>query len=167
MLSREFIEFCIDEGVCCLCGKSIRWGHDAVYTINGAHYECQFPDGRPASPIGNLSPLIFGKQGIGSSGFGDSPHPVLARANGGHVLHWVVPQTGVALCGHKPKNNNWKMKARGRWFLVPASADLTKRRLCHSCDGKHDKAFPKSQNAGSGCTDTQLLPAQKEQMVAG
>ena len=46
MLSRDHIEFCIDEGVCCHCGKTIRWGQDAVYTINGAHYECQFPEGR-------------------------------------------------------------------------------------------------------------------------
>lgn len=150
MLSREQIDFCIDEGVCCHCGKSIRWGHDAVYTINGAHYDCQFLGGRPRTPFDSASKVAFDEDVNRSlsPSFGESAEPALARANGGHVLHWVVPKTGVAMCGHMPKNNSWKMKARGKWLLVPAGADLTKRRVCPACDAKHDKAFPKSQDAG-------------------
>ena len=48
MMSREHIELCQDEGLCCHCGKAIRWGEDAVYSITGAHYDCQFPNGREA-----------------------------------------------------------------------------------------------------------------------
>jgi len=155
MLNREQIEFCMDEGVCCHCGKAIRWGHDPVYSINGSHYDCQFPNGRPASPFESVGKLLFGEETKrnSTSSFGEGVQPALARANGGHVLHWVVPNTGVAMCGHKPKNTSWKMKARGKWLRVPAGADVTGRRVCPTCASKHVKAFPELQVRALVITD--------------
>jgi hypothetical protein len=130
MMSREHIELCQDEGLCCHCGKAIRWGEDAVYSITGAHYDCQFPNGREA--VLGMPTLLRP-----SVGFGTSTIPALARANGGHMLHWVTPSTGKGLCGHQPKDNAWRMKSRAKWFLVPDGADVTGRKVCGKCAERH------------------------------
>lgn len=148
MLSREHIDLCVDHGLCCHCGKAIQWGVDAVYSINGAHYDCQFPNGNPASqfePLRSralLEPALARKPDIG---FGVATQPALARANGGHVLHWVVPVTGAAMCGHQPKNNSSRMRNRGKWLPLPDGADVTRRAICGSCAAKHAHQYPDLQ----------------------
>lgn len=138
MLNREQIEFCIDEGVCCHCGKTIRWGHDAVYTINGAHYECQFPEGRSTIPGTGIRALLGPSLKPGEhAAFGSTSDPVRARANGGHVLHWVVPNTGVALCGRYPANNAKRMRKRGMWLALRESAQTDWLRPCDTCASRH------------------------------
>ena len=151
MLSRDQIEFCIDEGLCCHCGKTIRWGQDAVYTINGAHYECQFPEGRskaldvrPSDLLGR--PMKPGEHAI----FGASSEPVKARANGGHMLHWVVPNTGVALCGRYPGNSAKRMRKRGMWLPLPSDANNQWLKPCKSCASANALRAPaQSANVGS------------------
>lgn len=153
MLNREQIEFCIDEGVCCLCGKSIRWGHDAVYTINGAHYECQFPEGRPKMLDVRLSTIIGQPLKAGEhAAFGTTSDPVRARANGGHVLHWVVPSTGVALCGRYPANNARRMRKRGMWLPVGDNAKTGWLRNCEKCAASQEKTslIISAPNTGTG-----------------
>ncbi|HDS1721727.1 hypothetical protein NPS53_09455 [Pseudomonas putida] len=134
MLSRAQIEFCIDEEVCCHCGKSIRWGQEAVYTINGAHYQCQFPEGRSKALDTRLSDILGKPLKPGEhAAFGTSSVPVKARANGGHVLHWVVPNTGVALCGRYPAHNAKRMRKRGMWLPLPADTKSQRLKACESC----------------------------------
>nr|WP_192963406.1 hypothetical protein [Pseudomonas fluorescens] len=133
MLNRDQIEYCIDEGVCCLCGKSIVWGQDAVYTINGAHYECQFPDGRSRILDTGLSTLLGSAKPGDHAIFGLASEPARARANGGHVLHWVVPNTGVALCGKYPANSAKRMRKRGMWLPLKADANTQWLRPCETC----------------------------------
>lgn len=147
MLNREHIDFCIDQGVCCLCGKTLKWGQDAVYTINGAHYECQFPEGRPKTLDTRLSELVGRPLKPGEHAvFGTNTQAVPARANGGHVLHWVVPSKGVALCGRYPANSAKRMRKRGMWLPFGTAAAPTWLKSCEKCGTKQERLAPQSQN---------------------
>ena len=55
------------------------------------------------------------------------------RANGGHLVHEVDPDTRTALCGHKPKNNNNLMKARGKWLYADSQESPI---TCKKCNDK-------------------------------
>lgn len=126
-MNREQKELCQDEGVCYVCGRTIKWGVDAVYSIWGSHYDCEYPQGRPL--WAHLDQQVKKAQALVE----DSGPPRLAVANGGSLLHWVNPFTGRALCGHKPADNAWRMKKRGKWLYFKDGADVSERRWCEGC----------------------------------
>lgn len=142
-LPKEWIEHCQDEGVCHICGRTVEYGpnSEGIYSITGAHYNCEFPNGR--SPIESLHDLVKSIDAkIENLGFRHSSEvPALARANGGHFFHWVIPKTGRALCGHKPAQKAWRMRQRGKWLYLPDGADVTGFRFCQGCQSKHEQQY--------------------------
>jgi len=82
--------------------------------------------------------------------FGASSEPVKARANGGHMLHWVVPNIGVALCGRYPGNSAKRMRKRGMWLPLPSDANNQWLKPCKSCASANALRAPaQSANVGS------------------
>jgi hypothetical protein len=142
-LAEHWIDLCYEEGVCHVCGKTVLYGHDqpGVYTITGAHYDCEFPNGRNAD-LESLTSLAK-KLGLAENKYAHLPStPQLAWANGGSLLHWVIPNKNRALCGHQPKDNAWRMKQRGKWLFLKDGADVTDRKFCQKCLEKHAELYP-------------------------
>lgn len=132
---------CQEDGLCHVCGKAIVWGTDAVYSIRGSHYDCEFPNGRnePSVTMAELMKDL----GIGPTKYDHlTATPALARANGGHLHHWVVPNQNRSLCGHKPVDKAKHMRQRGMWLFIKDGADVTGFKFCQKCLDKHAELYP-------------------------
>lgn len=116
--------------VCQHCDKPIEDGQP-WHTLAEMHYDCyesKFGKVVPRDPLPalDLAPKTPVFEGV-----------KLARANGGHLVHVVVGDTGRALCGHSPANTSHIMRMRGKWnFLPDGWTPSGGVRLCAKCDIK-------------------------------
>lgn len=112
---RAAIDENIANGICHLCKQPVVDG-DPVYTVQMTHWDC------------------YEKLKIDVDKFlGGETQPFIGIPNGGWITHLVIGDK--ALCGHQPKNTARQMKARGRWYHVDNTRELT----CTGCVKKHGK----------------------------
>lgn len=141
-LSKQWIEHCYDADVCHVCGKTVLYGPESegIYTITGAHYSCEFPNGRTQSQTLRELASEFDQLTTRSDNMPTAKEPALARANGGFLLHWVVPHTGRSLCGHQPARNASRMRQRGRWLYLKETFNSEGSRFCKRCESERSVA---------------------------
>jgi hypothetical protein len=118
--------------ICKHCTKPIEAGQ-AWHTLAEMHYDCyeqKFGAFVVREPMPKLAPAYQPPRFVGLK---------RARANGGHLVHLVSGDTGVALCGHFPKNDHGhNMRARGKWNFIRADYVSPSSRYdgCRKCDAK-------------------------------
>jgi hypothetical protein len=131
----EKIDKCIDAGTCYICDQPVTDGA-ALHGPTGAHWECHRP---PYEDVGTLAGAIKEMDrliGLLNPASTDT-HPRMALANGGQLVHFVIPATGTALCGHKPRDTAYHMRRRGRWRYWKLDADVPGHmRQCAKCKAK-------------------------------
>lgn len=131
---RPRIEAHIDASTCYICEQPVANGA-AIHGPTGAHWECHSGPIEPcSSPVREPHPAqapILDK------------HPRMARANGGSLVHFVIPATGTSLCGHKPKDNAYHMKRRGKWLVWKDDATVPKHmKQCPKCLAAAERLYP-------------------------
>jgi hypothetical protein len=90
------------------------------------------------------SPLEQVSQQIQEVNFVDptDTHPRMARVTGSQLVHLVIPVTGTALCGYKPRNAR-HMRRRGKWLYWRLDAAVTDHMsLCAKCTGQARADYP-------------------------
>lgn len=137
----ERIDQCIEAGLCYICDKPVADGA-ALHGPTGAHWECHRPPfeevGSLTSTIKELDRLI---EALNPRSTDTQPRMVLA--NGGHLVHFVIPSTGTSLCGHKPRDNARHMRRRGKWLYWKLDAVVPDHlKLCGKCKDKALTDYP-------------------------
>ena len=135
---RERIAAHIETNTCHICEQPVADGA-AIHGLTGAHWECHNgPIERCPSPIHQPGQTQAPKLDI---------HPRMARANGGSLVHFVIPATGTSLCGHKPKDTAHHMKRRGKWLVWKDDATVPAHmKQCPKCLAKAQVLYPAVEN---------------------
>lgn len=122
---RERIAAHIEASTCHICKLPVVNGA-AIHGPTGAHWECHSdPVVPPTKPVHEPRPIKALKADM---------HPRMARANGGSLVHFVIPATGTSLCGHKPKDTAHHMKRRGKWLVWKDDATVPAHmKQCSKC----------------------------------
>lgn len=129
-------------GTCHICELVVEPG-SAVYGLTGAHWDCHRPSVPEAPHLEPVKPEERSEP--------KDIRPRLARANGGHLVHIVIPFTGTSLCGHKPKDTAHHMTRRGKWLYWKLDATIpTHLRLCAKCESKALIRFPPADESTEG-----------------
>lgn len=135
------IDKCIEAGLCYICDQAVADGA-ALHGPTGAHWECHRA---PFEGVDNLSTAIKEIDrllGVLKPVSTDT-HPRLALANGGQLVHFVIPATGTSLCGHKPRDTATHMRSRGRWRYWKLNADVPGHmKQCPKCKAKAMVSYP-------------------------
>lgn len=129
------IEAHIEASTCYLCEQPVADGA-ALHGPTGAHWECHSGPIEPPSKSEHVPrPTKVPKADL---------HPRMARANGGSLVHFVIPPTGMSLCGHKPKNTAHHMKQRGKWLVWKDDATVpVHMKKCSKCLAAAEHLYPK------------------------
>lgn len=138
---RQKIDKCIEAGLCYICDNPVADGA-ALHGPTGAHWECHrapFDEvGTVVSAIQEMDRLIGLLNPVSTD-----THPRMALANGGHLVHIVIPATGISLCGHKPRDTAHHMRRRGRWRFWKVDADVPGHMTqCATCKAKAMVNYP-------------------------
>lgn len=132
---RERVEAHLDAGTCHICEQLVADGA-AIHGPTGAHWEChrgtvEISAPTPVPEIPSQAPHKL------------DVHPRMGRANGGSLVHFVIPATGTSLCGHKPKHTAHHMKQRGKWFIWKDDATVPAHmQQCQKCMTKARALYP-------------------------
>jgi hypothetical protein len=128
-----WIDQCFEAGVCHICEKPVADG-EPIHGPTGAHWECH------GGPIEVLDRQIRELKQVAVS---TDMHPRMARANGGQLVHLVIPATGTALCGHKPRDTAHHMRQRGKWLYWKLDAVVPGHmRQCGKCKARALVKYP-------------------------
>lgn len=126
------IDQCIGAGLCYICDQKVD-PNDGVHGPTGAHWDCQCPPSAE-KPITVVPPA---PATAAPSSISMETQPRLAHANGGHLVHIVIPATNTSLCGHKPRNTAHVMRQRGKWMLWKLDAVVpATMKMCEKCEKK-------------------------------
>lgn len=142
------IDKCIEAGLCYLCDQPVADGA-ALHGPTGAHWECHRAAlgevGTLSSAIKEMDRLIGLLNPVSTD-----THPRMALANGGQLVHFVIPATGTSLCGHKPRDTATHMRSRGRWRYWKLDADVPGHmRQCEKCKAKAMVNYPPLEDESS------------------
>ncbi|TCV62726.1 hypothetical protein [Pseudomonas fluorescens] len=131
---RAKIEAHIEASTCHICEQPVADGA-AIHGPTGAHWECHSgPIELCSRPVPEQRPIQPPKVDM---------HPRMAHANGGSLVHFVIPATGTSLCGHKPKNTAHHMKQRGKWLVWKEDATVPSfMKQCPKCLAKAQALYP-------------------------
>lgn len=135
---REMIAAHIEASTCHICERPVANGA-AIHGPTGAHWECHSgPIEQCSKPVHEQQPMQTQKVDL---------HPRMARANGGSLVHFVIPANGTALCGHKPKNTAHHMQRRGKWLIWKDHATVPAHmKQCPKCLAKARELYPVIDN---------------------
>jgi hypothetical protein len=137
---RERIESHLDAGTCHICERPVANG-SAIHGPTGAHWECHRGPVETSAPVREIRPQAPAKPDM---------HPRMARANGGSLVHFVIPATETSLCGHKAKHTAHRMKRRGKWLIWKADATVPAHmKQCMKCVAKARALFGADSALGS------------------
>jgi hypothetical protein len=128
-----WIDQCIKAGLCHMCEKPVADG-EPRHGPTGAHWAChRAPLEELDRLIGELNPVEVNTD----------THPRMARANGGQLVHFVIPATGTALCGHKPRDTAHHMRQRGKWHYWKLDAVVPGHmKQCEKCKSRALVKYP-------------------------
>lgn len=131
---RNRVDAHFNAGTCYICEQPVLDGV-ALHGPTGAHWECH------QGPI-EQQPVSVPKRALEQFAPKPDTVPRLARANGGSLVHFVIPATGVSLCGHKPKHTAHHMKRRGKWLGWKDDAVPGHLKQCTKCLANASKLYP-------------------------
>jgi hypothetical protein len=134
---QALIDRCIDEGKCYVCGKPVVPNVDAMYSITGAHYDCEKGTERSyreavaklEAPRGTVTRKRRAREGQGPAARAAIAKAVAAiEAQTGAILSDVIfwNQKGAYRGPH------WDLARWGLGFTLTFSADFVVRGSCHS-----------------------------------
>lgn len=134
----ELIRRHVTAGTCYLCGLPVET-FAPKHGPSGAHWECHR---EPYEALEKFQAEYFPKPAASTD-----PHPRMAFANGGHLVHFVIPATGTALCGHKPADKARHMKTRGKWLYLKDQRNVPDGyRQCGKCLTQAAARYPLPPN---------------------
>ena len=131
---REKIATHIEANTCHICEQHVEDG-SPIHGPTGAHWEChQGPVEACTRTASEPQQTSVPKPDL---------HPRLARANGGTLVHFVIPATATSLCGHKPRDTAHHMKRRGKWLVFKIDAAIPSHlKHCQKCLAKAEILYP-------------------------
>lgn len=134
---RATIDAHIEASTCYICEQPVENGA-AIHGPTGAHWKCHSGTVEAYSrPVREQRPTQAPKADM---------HPRMARANGGSLVHFVIPATGTSLCGHKPKDTAHHMKRRGKWLVWKDDATLPAHmKQCPKCLAAAERLYPAAE----------------------
>jgi len=131
---REKIATHIEANTCYICEQAVVDG-SPIHGPTGAHWECHQGPIEPCTKTA-VEPR---RDPVPKPDL----HPRLARANGGALVHFVIPATATSLCGHKPKDTAHHMKRRGKWLVFKIDATIPEHlKRCQKCLAKAEILYP-------------------------
>lgn len=135
----ELIASHIAASTCYMCGQVVEM-FAPKHGPTGAHWEChREPFEAMNRYMDEVNPLR------------KDPTPRMARANGGSLVHIVVPMTNTSLCGHKPKDTAYRMKQRGKWlFYSDAWEPRPHQKICPKCQAVAVVKYPPVEGEDDG-----------------
>lgn len=132
------IDECIQAGLCYKCDKPVADGA-ARHGPTGAHWECHRAPFEESDRVIEELDRLIGELNPRSTDI----HPRMARANGGQLVHFVIPATNTSLCGHKPRDSAHHMRRRGKWLFWKLDAVVPGHmKQCDKCKEKALVKYP-------------------------